>query len=460
MRAAPKAPLPPALGTCVPRGLRFRSRRFGSRPRFGHGAAGCGGSAGPAEAEEVGTEAVPRGSGRGLDEILATPQREGAAHPRTQAEGGGRTGVPVDGAGVEAAGEVVSRRRRGGGRRRPAQVLQGEVRGQEAAVGLQLQRQALPEGLQAEALPAAGSAQAARQHQGLAGGGALGAAQPQQPQQRSQHGRRRAGAGPHRGAAARRRGGCGRSLKLSGRCAAVRSRRGAVSRRRGGRGSAITAEAAETFPWPFRDGSAGGSRSADLRSLPFLSPSAFRASVARSCESPGTASSALPLLRAAAGTERRRPASPRPSAAIRTPPPSGVSAAARSPPPPFMGFVRAAPIPGAAPPPPTAPPLGPGRELTACVRRRRAAPAPGSPTVLDGEGRGAVRWGWKGSGPSASRAAERGDAAGPRPLILNPRLGSGFRCHLVVLFLFVSPPFCLRFYFFFSLEGVLVRAQP
>lgn len=76
---------------------------------------------------------------------------------------------------------------------------------------------------------------------------------------------------------------------------------------------------------------------------------------------------------------------------MRTPPPSGVSAAARPPPPPFMGFVRAAPIPGAAPPPPTAPPLGPGRELTACVRRRRAAPAPGSPTALDGAGRGAVR---------------------------------------------------------------------
>lgn len=146
-----------------------------------------------------------RGSGRGLNEVLAAPQREGAAHPRAQAEGGCRAGVPVDGAGVEAAGEVVSRRRGGGGgRRRPAQVLQGEVRGQEAAVGLQLQRQALPEGLQAEALPAAGGAQAARQHQGLAGGGALGAAQPQQPQQRGQHGRRRAGAGPHRGAAARR----------------------------------------------------------------------------------------------------------------------------------------------------------------------------------------------------------------------------------------------------------------
>lgn len=154
----------------------------------------------------MGAETVPRGSGRGLDEVLAAPQREGAAHPRAQAEGGGGAGVPVDGAGVEAAREVVSRRRRGGGgrRRRPAQVLQGEVRGQEAAVGLQLQRQALPEGLQAEALPAAGSAQAARQHQGLAGGGALGAAQPQQPQQRGQHGRRRTGAGPHCGAAARR----------------------------------------------------------------------------------------------------------------------------------------------------------------------------------------------------------------------------------------------------------------
>lgn len=72
--------------------------------------------------------------------------------------------------------------------------------------------------------------------------------------------------------AARRRGGCGRSLKLSERCAAVRSRREALSRRRGGRGSAITAGAAETSPWPaFREGSAGGSRSAALRSLPFLS---------------------------------------------------------------------------------------------------------------------------------------------------------------------------------------------
>lgn len=132
-----------------------------------------------------------RGAGGRLDEVLATLQGEGTAHPRAEAEGGGGAGVPVDGAGVEAAGEVVLRRRR---RRRPAQVLQGEVRGQEAAVGLQLQRQPLPEGLQAEALPAAGSAQAPRHHQRLP----LGAAQPQQRRQR-RHQHRQAPPGPHRG---------------------------------------------------------------------------------------------------------------------------------------------------------------------------------------------------------------------------------------------------------------------
>lgn len=173
-------------GTCGLGGL--RPLRLG--PRLGHGAAGGGG--GPrdaAEAQEVRPVAV-RGAGRRLDEVLAAPQREGAAQPRAQAERGRRAGVPVHGAGVEAAGEVVL-----GRRRRPAQVLQGEVRGQEAAVGLQLQRQALPEGLQAEALAGAGRAQAPRQHQRPA----LGAAQPQQRRQHRRQ-RRQPPPAPHRSA--------------------------------------------------------------------------------------------------------------------------------------------------------------------------------------------------------------------------------------------------------------------
>lgn len=152
---------------------------------------------------------------------------------------------------------------------------------------------------------------------------------------------------------------------------------------------------------------------------------------------------------------------------MRTPPPSGVSAAARPPPPPFMGFVRAAPIPGAAPPPPTAPPLGPGRELTACVRRRRAAPAPGSPTALDGAGRGAVRCRAvrrEGQGsrsePEPESRCRAGGYSRPPPADPHPSTGLGvplpLGCAFPFLFSPLPPPFFISF--FLLKESLSVRS--